>query len=115
MRSALEGVAFALKDALAALSRVGGTPQNLRLAGGSSSFPFWRQLLADALQQELRVSAVKDASARGAALLAVQAAGYDALALSRVHISTVVTPGAWSRGYEGAYSSFGEVYARLYR
>jgi sugar (pentulose or hexulose) kinase len=47
----------------------------LRLAGGGSTNPAWRQLLADVLGYPLRAVDVPAASARGAALLAARAAG----------------------------------------
>src|SRR5205823_3715915 len=42
----------------------------LRLAGGGSFDPRWRQLLADVLEQPLLATATTSASALGAALLA---------------------------------------------
>jgi xylulokinase len=86
--SALEGVAFAVADAYDALrdARAGLAPADpripptrdggeIRLAGGGSVAPEWRQLLADVLGTPLRPVEVPDASARGAALLAARAAG----------------------------------------
>lgn len=69
MRVALEGVAHALRDALDALPSGGQAPE-IRLAGGGSLAPAWRQLLADVLGRALLTTDVSDASARGAALLA---------------------------------------------
>jgi xylulokinase len=43
----------------------------VRLAGGGSTDPAFRQVLADALGRPLRAVDVPDASARGAALLAL--------------------------------------------
>ena len=71
LRAAFEGVAHAVRharDALAAEGRAGTGP--LRLLGGGSLRPGYRQLLADALGEPLQLLAVADASARGAALLA---------------------------------------------
>ena len=69
-RSAFEGVAFALKDGLTALADAGTEPDDLRLAGGGTLRPEWRQLLADALEKPLYAVSVPSASAKGAALLA---------------------------------------------
>ncbi|MFL6072979.1 MAG: xylulokinase [Mycobacteriales bacterium] len=66
-RAAVEGVCFALADALEALPASTGP---LRLAGGGSTDPAFRQVLADVLGRPLRAVDVPDASARGAALLA---------------------------------------------
>lgn len=70
MRAALEGVAFAIKQGLEAIAATGVTVPELRLAGGGTLEPIWRQLLADVLQLPLRSVTVSAASARGAAILA---------------------------------------------
>ncbi len=79
LRCALEGVAFAIRDALDALlggSRSGQQgPPRLRLAGGGTLAAGWRQLLADVLELPLYAVDVSAASGRGAALLGAHAAG----------------------------------------
>ncbi|RMF67642.1 MAG: xylulokinase, partial [Cyanobacteria bacterium J069] len=69
-RAALEGVALAIGQGFAALQATGAEPAELRLAGGGSLHPAWRQLLADILQRPLLSTELGAASARGAALLA---------------------------------------------
>jgi len=74
LRSALEGAAFAIRDALDAL--LGDQrPPRLRLAGGGTLAAGWRQLLADVLGLPLHAVDVPAASGRGAALLGAHAAG----------------------------------------
>jgi len=74
LRSALEGTAFSIRDALEAL--LGDDhPPHLRLAGGGTLAAGWRQLLADVLGLPLHAVDVPAASGRGAALLGAQAAG----------------------------------------
>ena len=94
LRSALEGTAFAIRDALDALlgeDRLGEAllgeallgealpsgqgPARLRLAGGGTLAAGWRQLLADVLGLPLYAVDAPAASARGAALLGAHAAG----------------------------------------
>ena len=75
-RAAFEGVAFALKDGLVALGDIGIDPDSLRLAGGGSLRPEWRELLADVLAKPLYAVSVPSASAKGAALLAALATEY---------------------------------------
>jgi xylulokinase len=75
LRAALEGVAFAIKDAVDCVLDGSIAADHLRLAGGGSTNPTWRQLLADVLGYPLRAVDVPAASARGAALLAARAAG----------------------------------------
>jgi xylulokinase len=74
LRCALEGTAFAIRDALDALL-AGERPPRLRLAGGGTLAPAWRQLLADVLDVPLYAVDVPAASGRGAALLGACAAG----------------------------------------
>ncbi|MGD0704905.1 MAG: FGGY family carbohydrate kinase [Trebonia sp.] len=74
LRSALEGTAFAIRDALDALL-ADHRPPRLRLAGGGTLAPAWRQLLADVLGVPLYAVDVPAASGRGAALLGACAAG----------------------------------------
>ena len=79
LRSALEGTAFAIRDALDALLTgqllTGERPPRLRLAGGGTLAAGWRQLLADVLGVPLYAVDVPAASGRGAALLGAHAAG----------------------------------------
>jgi len=74
LRSALEGAAFAIRDALDALLGE-QRPPRLRLAGGGTLAAGWRQLLADVLGSPLHAVDVPAASGRGAALLGAHAAG----------------------------------------
>jgi xylulokinase len=74
LRCALEGTAFAIRDALDAL--LGDyRPPHLRLAGGGALAAGWRQMLADVLEFPLYAVDVPAASGRGAALLGANAAG----------------------------------------
>jgi xylulokinase len=79
LRSALEGVAFAVAEALDAL--LGSfRPAHLRLAGGGTLAPQWRQLVSDVVELPLLTTETTDASGRGAALLGAVAAerlGFD--------------------------------------
>jgi xylulokinase len=75
LRSALEGTAFAIRDALDALLGSQQRPASLRLAGGGTLAAGWRQLLADVLGVPLYAVDVPAASGRGAALLGAISAG----------------------------------------
>ncbi|MGS0893670.1 xylulokinase [Burkholderia stagnalis] len=83
MRAAFEGVAFALRAGLDAIRDANGDAAgprgavtSLRLAGGGSVDPRWRQLLADALGASLDAVDCPNAATRGAALLAGVALGH---------------------------------------
>jgi xylulokinase len=73
--AALEGVAFAVRQAADCLLASGPDVVQLRLAGGGTTVPAWRQMLADILERPVAPIDVPGASALGAALLARQAAG----------------------------------------
>jgi xylulokinase len=75
LRAALEGVAFAARDALGPVLGTGDDAVHLRLAGGGTTDPAWRQMLADVLGHPLDPVEVADASGLGAALLGARAAG----------------------------------------
>jgi xylulokinase len=69
LRASLEGVAFTIRAAMETLA--GPEPRStVRLAGGGSTDPAWRQLIANVLGTSLDAVDVPAASARGAALLA---------------------------------------------
>ena len=71
-RAALEGVAFSLRDGLAAM-REHGLPEGceeVRLVGGGSKSPLWRRILADALQMRIVCPSEPESAALGAALQA---------------------------------------------
>jgi xylulokinase len=78
MRAAFEGVAFALRAGLDAIRLNAGPSalvRTLRLAGGGSIDPRWRQLLADVLNAELHALDCPNAATRGAAILSGIALG----------------------------------------
>ena len=122
LRAALEGVAFALREALEALEDQGITAPELRLAGGGTgggSGGPWRQLLADVLGRPLgllpdEISSV--ASARGAAFLAGLASGVYPTAEDTLPLTpepeSVIRPG--EPAYETAYERYKELYPKLY-
>jgi xylulokinase len=75
LRAALEGVAFAIRDALEHVLEPGERVSHLRLAGGGTTDPAWRQMLADILGHALAPVEVTAASGLGAAMLGARAAG----------------------------------------
>lgn len=114
VRAALEGVAFAVRDGLQALKGAGIHPATLRLAGGGTQQPFWRQLLADTLRVPLQVSSVANASARGAAFLAALATGTPVHALPLAASSASVEPNPLDDDLERAYLRFQDLYRRVF-
>ncbi len=94
IRSVFEGVALALRDGLDALRAAGHPIETALLAGGGSVAPWWRQLLADALDLTLVPHDATDASVRGAGLLGWAAIGVEVDAGAGVERAEAVIPSA---------------------
>ena len=75
LRAALEGIAFAVKDAMEHLLTGRHDIPELRLAGGGTADTGWRQMLADVLDVPIAAIDVAAASGLGAASLGARAAG----------------------------------------
>jgi xylulokinase len=89
LRSALEGVAFALREAVDALEASQDDDvrrARVHISGGGSTSAVWRQMLADALDREVVLSPTPAASSRGAALLAARYAGLPAATEDQPHL-----------------------------
>ena len=116
MRAALEGVAFTLRDGLSALQATGVKARVLRLAGGGTTQPLWRQLMADVLERPLVATSTPSASARGAAVLAGLAIGAIASPQSSAESlgapEPVIEPHP-SETLRDAYVRFTSLYPRL--
>ena len=115
MRAAFEGVAFALRAGLDAIRAGGVEVTTLKLAGGGSVDPRWRQLLADALDVELHALDCPNAAARGAALLGGIACGHwrsgDLAALAPAS-SRVASP-SHDAALARRYARFIDLYGRV--
>ncbi|HEU4742959.1 MAG TPA: xylulokinase [Meiothermus sp.] len=109
VRSALEGLAFTLREGLEALGPAVFATGPLRIAGGGTLEPFWRQMLADVLGRPLWASSVPAASARGAALLAAMALNTDPGWPAELEPVAEPQPSQ----YEAAYARFRDLYRRL--
>jgi xylulokinase len=109
-RAVLEGVAFSLRDVIAASPRPLAGPA--RLLGGGAASPLWRQIIADVTGLTLEQPAGADA-AFGAALLAALGAGAFASPAqavdSCVHITASTPPNA---GNAAIYRKLFDIYQR---
>jgi len=114
LRAALEGIAFAVRQGLEALLATGVRCTDLRLAGGGSLDPRWRQLLADVLERPVLATPVSDASVLGAALLA--GVGFGAwpdvqrVAAMAAPPELVATPGPDTQAYREPYLRYRQLY-----
>lgn len=87
-RAIMEGVAFAMRDALDISLSLGGRVEEVIAAGGGAESATWRQILADVFGVPLRRSPLVESTGIGAALLGgigagVYASAADAAALLR--------------------------------
>jgi len=115
MRAALTGVAFSIRSGLEALREQGAAPARLRLAGGGTVHPSFRQLLSDAVGLPLDAVSVPNAAARGAALLGGLACGAispEGLAALAPRIEPAAEPRA-SAALSARYARFLDLRARL--
>ncbi len=115
-RAVLEGVAFGLRDGLE-LMRAAGVPLpgELRVSGGGSKSPLWRQVVADVLGVPLVATATAEGAAYGAAVLAAVAAGWhpDVPAASAALVSPGQRTDPGDADYSRAYASYDRLYPAL--
>src|SRR5699024_2333099 len=71
----LEGVAFGLRDALAAEASIGAAPAVTRLCGGGARSPLWRKIIANGMNMKVELIESEAAPAYGAAILAAVGCG----------------------------------------
>lgn len=112
LKSALEGVTFALREAMEALEATGISMSEMQLAGGGAANRLWRQTLADVLGKRLMVVESLDGTARGAALLGGLAAGtfksFDDTAALTITTELTVEPGPDAAEYPLIYERWKE-------
>lgn len=76
-RAVVEGICFALNDVLQSLTESGQPVAELKVSGGFVSSSVWLQIMADITGKKLIKVNTEDASATGAAYLAVKAIGLE--------------------------------------
>lgn len=76
-RAVMEGVTYALRDILTGIRNTGVEPENVRMCGGGSKSPFWRQLMADVYNLPVALPDMnsENAAALGVAILAMVGSG----------------------------------------
>lgn len=115
-RAVLEGTAFAMRDVIDRLAAMGLETARLRIMGGGARSRVWCEIRAGVSQRPVELLAEADASAVGAALLALVAAGQlpdittacSGLRLKMVEISPV-----HDERYEQAYRSYRATFTAL--
>lgn len=113
-RAVIEGVAFGVRGVVEAAESLVGKAREIRVTGGGSQGRIWLRTLADVLGRPVTAVGVRDASARGAALLAMAAITDQApraLAADWAAPGVVIEPEpAAVLRYEAQYGIFRELY-----
>ena len=118
-RAVLEGVSFGLRDNVRLLAEVGlPVPRQVRVSGGGTQSPLWRQMLADILEIELVSVQTAEGAAFGVALLAGVSAGVwptvEAACAQTVTTQQVTIPNRENAAaYEEGYAKFRALYPAL--
>ena len=116
-RAVLEGVAFGLKDSVELMKPLGLSVDRVRIAGGGTRSPVWRQILADILASELATTDATEGAAYGAALLGGVGAGVfesvEAASDRAVREVERVLPGANVSRYAEIYPRYRALYPAL--
>jgi xylulokinase len=117
-RAVLEGVAYGLRDGLD-LMRAAGMPAaaQIRISGGGTASPLWRQILADVLGTELATVSTTEGAAYGAALLAAVGSGWfasvDEAVTALVTVAPSATPGPDAERYDEWHARYQALYPAL--
>lgn len=125
VRATMEGAAFALRHNIETALETGASIKELRATGGSANSRIWTQIKADVTNTSISVPDADDATARGAAMLAMLGVGCypdarsaaDAIVrVSRVQEPTENTPkyGAYYGIYKSLYTCTADCMSRLY-
>ncbi len=122
-RASLESAVFAMRGGLDAFRKLGFQPKEIRLIGGGSKSPIWRQIAADIMNLPIRVPLLDEAAALGAAVqglwcLKNQNGKCDIAALCAEHIkldeSKSANPIAENvAAYDKAYTEYSKVVETL--
>jgi len=113
-RATLEGVCYRMRSVHEALAEVAGPVHEIRATGGYTKTPFWLQLLADVIQQPLRIPSVQEASALGAAELAMVGTGALASIAETGRFVTVGEPIEPNRANAAVYDRLYDLYMQVY-
>ena len=120
-RAVMEGITYALRDVLTAIRESGINPSIMRMCGGGSKSPFWRQLMADIYDMPVCLPDMnsENAAALGAAILASVGTGmYSSVQEScdkiiKMREETYQQDPAVRAKYDATYAAFGKLYPQL--
>jgi gluconokinase len=115
LRAAIEGICFALYQVLQLLEETTTPISRLNISGGLLHSKIWMQILADITGKNLCITATEDASAVGAAIMALKSAGhissYDIL--ENAEEQEIVPNGINHQLYQEMFGIFKDLYPNL--
>ncbi len=115
-RSIMEGVCFAMRDSLEIIRDLGVPVRRIRVSGGGSKSPLWRQLQADVFGQRVFTINAEEGPAYGVALLAAVGCGeYASIAeacQATIRLTSETDP---RRAAKVTYSCHFPIFQQLYR
>ncbi len=117
-RSIMEGIAFSLRDCLGAVNDLGVHVESLRIIGGGSRSPLWRQIVADVLHRDLLRPEHQDAALGAALLAAVGVGGCPSFAAAgdlQTAVETVHPDSSGGKVYEESYAFYQSVIQGLFQ
>ncbi|MEM7799867.1 MAG: xylulokinase, partial [Chloroflexota bacterium] len=117
-RAVMEGVSFGLKDSFTLMQRAGlADVSQVRVSGGGTQSPIWRQILADILGVEIVTINTAEGVAYGAALLAATGSGewssVEEACADVVKITGSTPPGEDVDRYRAYYEIYQSLYSTL--
>jgi xylulokinase len=117
-RAVLEGVSFGLRDSFELMKNAGlENITQVRVTGGGTRSPLWRQILADVFGAEIVTVNTTEGAAYGAALLAGTGAGVfssvESACEATIQITGKTSPGKNQDVYERLYPLYRDLYPAL--
>lgn len=115
-RAVLEGTAFAMRDVVDRLAALGVRTDRLRIMGGGARSQLWCEIRSAVTRRPAEFLTTSDASALGAALLALVAAGKSsdiAKASATLPLELTTIEAQPDERYNAAYARYRETFAAL--
>ena len=115
-RAVLEGTAFAMRDVVDRLAALGVATDRLRIVGGGAKSSLWCEIRSAVTGRPAEILTSSDASALGAALIALVAAGKSpdvATASAALPLDLAQSEAAPDARYETAYRRYRETFTAL--
>lgn len=119
VRAAMEGILYQMYSVYQALASISESSIQIRANGGYARSEIWLQMQADLFGQPIAVSTVSEASALGAAYLAMLADGsvsHMGQPLPAMAVHKIYQPdSAQTALYQSGFQQYQDIYRRLYR